>query len=80
MTGVTGRVAGPLAAALAADNEVYGAARFNDPQATARLEAAGVRCVRADLSTGDVGGLPADADWCCTSPCPRPTTGTPTSW
>jgi UDP-glucuronate 4-epimerase len=62
VTGVTGRVAGPLAAALAADNEVYGAARFNDPQATARLEAAGVRCVRADLSTGDVGGLPADAD------------------
>ena len=30
VTGVTGQVAEPLACALARDNEVYGAARFND--------------------------------------------------
>jgi nucleoside-diphosphate-sugar epimerase len=63
VTGVTGQVAGPVAAALAADNQVIGAARFRDEQARARLEGAGVRCVPIDLATGDVAGLPADADY-----------------
>jgi nucleoside-diphosphate-sugar epimerase len=49
--------------ALAADNQVIGAARFRDEQARARLEGAGVRCVPIDLATGDVSGLPADADY-----------------
>ncbi len=62
VTGVTGQVAEPLAVALAADNDVIGAARFTDPDARARLEAAGVRCVPVDLATGDLSGLPADAD------------------
>jgi len=62
VTGATGQVGGPVAAALAADNEVYGAARFSDTAARDRLEAAGVRCVAMDLATGDVGALPADAD------------------
>lgn len=61
VTGVTGQVAEPLAIALAADNEVHGAARFGDAAARERLEAAGVRCVPVDLLAGDVGGLPADA-------------------
>jgi UDP-glucuronate 4-epimerase len=61
VTGVTGQVAEPLALALAADNEVYGAARFTDPEARERLEAAGVRCVPVDLAAGDVAALPADA-------------------
>lgn len=61
VTGVTGQVAEPLAIALAADNEVFGAARFGDAAARERLEAAGVRCVPVDLLAGDVGGLPADA-------------------
>ena len=49
--------------ALAEDNEVVGAARFKDEAARQRLETAGVRCVPIDLATGDVGGLPADADY-----------------
>jgi nucleoside-diphosphate-sugar epimerase len=63
ITGVTGQVARPLAAALAHDNEVIGAARFTDEAAREQLEAAGVRCVPVDLVAGDVSGLPADADF-----------------
>ncbi|MGD0312986.1 MAG: NAD(P)-dependent oxidoreductase [Acidimicrobiales bacterium] len=63
ITGVTGQVAGPVAEALADRNEVIGAARFQNASARARLEGAGVRCVPIDLSTGDVGGLPRDADY-----------------
>jgi len=63
VTGVTGQVAEPLAATLARHNEVIGAARFTDPAARQRLEAAGVRCVPVDLVGGDVGALPADADY-----------------
>ena len=63
ITGVTGQVAEPVAMALAQQNQVVGAARFKDETARQRLEAAGVRCVPIDLATGDVGGLPADADY-----------------
>ncbi len=58
VTGVTGQVAEPLACALARHNEVYGAARFNDPEARRRLEAAGIRCVAVDLSAGEPAELP----------------------
>lgn len=63
VTGATGQVAEPVAIALAADNEVVAGARFRDADARARLEAAGVRCVPIDLVTGEVSGLPADADY-----------------
>jgi len=63
VTGATGQVAEPVAMALARDNEVVGAARFKDQHARERLEAAGVRCVSIDLASGDVGSLPADADY-----------------
>jgi nucleoside-diphosphate-sugar epimerase len=63
VTGVTGQVAEPVATALARENEVVGAARFRDPAARGRLEAAGVRCVPVDLAAGDVSALPADADY-----------------
>ena len=63
VTGVTGQVAGPVATALAGDNEVIGAARFRDGPARHRLEEAGVRCVPIDLVSGDVADLPADADY-----------------
>jgi len=62
ITGVTGQVAEPVAHALAADNEVVGGARFRDADARQRLESAGIRCVPIDLASGDVGGLPRDAD------------------
>lgn len=63
VTGVTGQVARPLARALARHNRVVGAARFSDTVARAELEAAGVECVPVDLVTGDVEGLPEDADY-----------------
>jgi nucleoside-diphosphate-sugar epimerase len=63
VTGVTGQVARPLAVALAKENRVIGAARFNDTAARDELEAAGVECVRVDLATGEVGGLPEDAEY-----------------
>jgi UDP-glucuronate 4-epimerase len=63
ITGVTGQVAEPVATALAQRNEVIGAARFRDVPARLRLEAAGIRCVPIDLASGDVAGLPRDADY-----------------
>ena len=43
ITGPTGQVAAPIARALAADNEVWGIARFSDPSARDGLEKAIVR-------------------------------------
>jgi UDP-glucuronate 4-epimerase len=63
VTGITGQVARPLALTLARDNEVIGAARFTDGAARRALEEAGVRCVAIDLAAGQVGDLPADADY-----------------
>lgn len=61
ITGATGKIAFPIARALAAaGNEVWGAARLTDPAASDRLTAAGIRPVRLDLSVGDFSGLPAD--------------------
>jgi UDP-glucuronate 4-epimerase len=63
VTGPTGQVALPLALALAADNDVWGVARFTDAAARERLEAAGVTCVVADLATTDFSELPDDFDY-----------------
>ena len=62
LTGVTGMVGEPLAKALAKDHEVFGLARFTNPKARARLEAAGVTCVPFDLVSGDYDALPDDVD------------------
>ncbi|MEZ5165648.1 MAG: NAD(P)-dependent oxidoreductase [Acidimicrobiales bacterium] len=61
VTGATGRVAGVIARRLASDHDVVAVARFTDPEARVRLEAAGVECVVADLA-GDVGPVPDDAE------------------
>lgn len=63
ITGATGRVAFPIARALAPGNEVWGAARFTDPGTLSRLEAAGVRPVTVDVSTADFSALPNDFDY-----------------
>jgi nucleoside-diphosphate-sugar epimerase len=63
VTGVTGQVAQPVAISLAKENRVVGAARFKDAAARQHLEEAGVRCVPIDLLSGDVAGLPTDADY-----------------
>jgi len=63
VTGPTGQVALPLALSLARDNQVWGVARFSDAKARTRLEGAGVKCVAADLATGDFSALPRDFDF-----------------
>jgi len=63
VTGPTGQVALPVSLALARENEVWGVARFTDAAARKRLEAGGVRCVAADLGSGEYGDLPRDFDY-----------------
>jgi nucleoside-diphosphate-sugar epimerase len=63
VTGPTGQVAMPVTLALAAESEVVGVARFRDPAARARLEAAGVTCVEANLASGDFSAVPTDVDY-----------------
>jgi nucleoside-diphosphate-sugar epimerase len=60
VTGATGKIAFPIARALAADNEVWGAARLRDPAERERLVQAGIRPAPLDISTGDVSSLPDD--------------------
>jgi UDP-glucuronate 4-epimerase len=61
--GATGMVATPLVRALAADNEVWGLARFNNPAAKAQLEELGVHTAMVDLADPDLSGVPADMDY-----------------
>jgi nucleoside-diphosphate-sugar epimerase len=63
ITGPTGQVAAPIARALAADNEVWGIARFHDPAAREDLEQAGIRCQTVNLAAGDFVGIPSDFDY-----------------
>ena len=58
VTGASGRVAFPIARALAESNTVYGAARLADPADVARLEAHQIIPVRVDLGRDDVRRLP----------------------
>jgi len=63
ITGPAGQIAFPMAEELAADNEVWGIARFTDPATRARVEGVGVRAVACDLATGDFSALPTDFDY-----------------
>src|SRR5581483_11330449 len=63
VTGPSGQVAAPIARALAADNEVWGIARFTDAGARANLEQAGVHCEAVNLAGGDFTALPDDFDY-----------------
>ncbi len=60
VTGASGIVAGPLARSLAADNEVWGIARFQDEAARSSLEAAGITTRAVDLGAGDLDEVPDD--------------------
>lgn len=62
VTGPAGQIAFPLAAALAADNDVWGIARFGDPATRERVEAAGITTRAVDLASGDFSDLPDDFD------------------
>jgi nucleoside-diphosphate-sugar epimerase len=63
ITGPTSQVATPIAVALAADNEVWGIARFTNTAGREALEAAGVRCEPVNLASGDFSGIPTDFDY-----------------
>jgi nucleoside-diphosphate-sugar epimerase len=63
ITGATGQVAAPVARALAADNEVWGIARFTDAAAREALENDGIRCEKVNLAAGDFTGIPSDFDY-----------------
>jgi len=51
VTGATGAVGFEVARTLAADNEVWGLARYRDPAARDRVAAAGIRPVAVDFDT-----------------------------
>ena len=60
ITGVTGKIAFPIARALAAHNEVWGVARLRDPADREKLAAAGIAPVPLDVAAGDFSSLPDD--------------------
>ena len=60
ITGPAGRIAFGLARSLAADNEVWGIARFSDPATREQVEALGVTTRTLDLAADQFGDLPAD--------------------
>lgn len=60
ITGPAGQIAFPLARDLAKDNDVWGIARFSDPDTRKRVEDVGVTTRVVDLGSGDFGDLPTD--------------------
>jgi nucleoside-diphosphate-sugar epimerase len=60
ITGPAGRIAFGIAKMLASDNDVWGIARFSDPEARAEVEALGVTTLAIDLGHPDFGDLPSD--------------------
>ena len=60
VTGVTGTVPLPIAEFLANENEVWGLARFSDPEARKRVETIGITTCAVDLAQGDLSGVPDD--------------------
>jgi UDP-glucuronate 4-epimerase len=63
VTGATGKVAFPIARALAATNEVWGAARMRKPQDKEKLQGAGIQPLMLDVSSGDFSAIPDDFDY-----------------
>jgi nucleoside-diphosphate-sugar epimerase len=60
ITGPAGRIAHGLARSLAADNEVWGIARFSDPATRDAVDALGVTTRPLDLAAGRFDDLPTD--------------------
>lgn len=60
VTGASGKIAFPMARAMAARNEVWGVARLKEEGQRERLEGAGIRAVALDVGAGDFSSLPAD--------------------
>ena len=62
VTGATGQVARPIAEQLNANNEVWAAARFSDPEAKEALEAQGINTVAFTMGESDLSHMP-DVDY-----------------
>ena len=60
ITGPAGQIAFPLARYLAAENEVWGIARFSDAESRAKVEALGVTTRVCDIASGEFEGVPDD--------------------
>jgi nucleoside-diphosphate-sugar epimerase len=60
ITGATGKIAFPIARALAGNNEVWGAARLRSAADREKLVGIGLKPVALDLSAGDFSSLPDD--------------------
>jgi UDP-glucuronate 4-epimerase len=58
ITGATGKIAFPIARALARKNEVWGAARLRKPDDRDKLTAAAIRPLQLDVSNGDFSSVP----------------------
>ncbi len=58
ITGPASQVGLPVARELVRDNEVMGLARFSRSEDRERLEALGVRCLKADLASDDLDCVP----------------------
>ncbi len=69
ITGVTGKIAFPIARALARRNEVWGAARLRNTRDRDNLVAAGITPLPLDMSVGDFSGVPDRFHLCL--PCRR---------
>jgi nucleoside-diphosphate-sugar epimerase len=63
ITGATGKIALPIARALAQRNEVWGAARFSTPDGRKRLTDLGILPLQLDMSDGDLSAIPEDFDY-----------------
>ena len=63
ITGPAGQIAFPLARALARNNEVWGIARFSQPNSRQRVEDLGVTTRVVDLVDPDLSELPTDFDY-----------------
>ena len=63
MTGLTGQLAGSIAAILAPHNEIYGLARYSKPGSKEAVEALGITPIVCDYTSGDFTGVPNDFDY-----------------
>ena len=63
VTGPSGQIGLPLVQFLAPHNDVWGVARFNQPESREQLETLGVTTRSIDLSSGDYSSLPNDFDY-----------------
>ncbi len=63
MTGLTGQLAGSIAAVLAPHNEIYGLARYSKPGSREAVEALGITPIICDYTSGDFTGVPNDFDY-----------------